>query len=368
MTKRVHNFYPGPAALPLEVLEEVKNELLDYKGIGASVMEISHRSPEFKEIVAEAQKDLLALLDLNEEEYFVFFLANGATHQFSMLPMNICKKDDTIDYIISGKWSERAHEEGSFYANANIVASSKSMENPHCKLPEVDKNAMNENARFLHFATNNTIYGTQWWDFPKPKGDTPLVSDMSSDFLSRTFDASKFSMIYAGAQKNIGPAGITVAVIKKSWLKKDFNNDLPKLYDYNFLMKKDSAFNTPPVFNIYFVGKVFKWIRAHGGIEAMEIKNRKKSEMLYNAIDSSEGFYRGYVKEKTHRSWMNVTFNLTSEELEKKFLDEAKKKDMIGLKGYRTMGGIRVSMYNAISPESVEHLVTFMEDFRKENS
>ncbi len=366
MVKRSHNFFAGPACLPTEVLEEAQKELLDFAGTGASVMEISHRSKEFQNVIDEAEADLLKILGLGDD-YKVLFLTSGATHQFIMLGMNALTKDTEADYIVSGKWAERAHEEGAFWGKANVAATSANLENKFSRLPEVKTEDLSDNARFLHFTSNNTIFGTQYFDFPTPKPGVPLVCDMSSDFLSHQFDASKFDMIYAGAQKNIGPSGVTVVVVKKSFAEKTFTNKLPKSLDYNFQIKKGSMFNTPPCFNIYIVGKVFKWVLKNGGLKGMEERNRKKAEILYGAIDNSEGFYRGYVQEKSHRSWMNVCFNLPTEELEKKFIEEAKAQDMLGLKGYRDLGGIRASIYNAVSPESVEALTKFMDDFRKKN-
>ncbi len=368
MVKRVHNFYAGPAALPLEVLQEVQAELLDFAGTGMSVMEMSHRSKEFEKVMKDTEADLLKILGLSSEEYAVLFLGGGATHQFVMLPMNALEKTDTADYIVTGQWAARAHEEGAYWGNAHIVATSKDEAKPYCRLPEIKKENMSDNAKYLHFTSNNTIYGTQFWTFPEPKPGIPLVCDMSSDFLSRKFDAKKFDMIYAGAQKNVGPAGVTVVILRRSFAAKTFTKKLPKSLDYNFQIKKESLFNTPPCFNIYVVGKVMKWILAMGGLEGIEKRNRKKAEMLYAAIDAHPEFYKGYVTVKEHRSWMNVNFNLPTPELDEKFVKEAKALDMIGVKGYRDVGGIRVSLYNAVSVESVEKLVDFMEKFYKANS
>ncbi|HNT27650.1 MAG TPA: 3-phosphoserine/phosphohydroxythreonine transaminase [bacterium] len=368
MEKRVHNFYAGPAALPTEVMKEAQAELLNFMGTGMSVMEISHRSKEFDKVIQEAEADMLKILGLSSEQYTVLWLGGGATHQFIMLPMNTMEKTDTADYIVTGQWAERAHEEGAYWGNAHIVATSKGEAKPYCRLPEIKKENMSDNAKYLHFTTNNTIYGTQFWKFPEPKAGIPLISDMSSDFLSRTFDASKFDMIYAGAQKNIGPAGVTAVVIKKAFAEKYCKKKLPKTLDYNVQIKKQSLFNTPPCFNIYMVGKVMKWILGKGGLAAVEAMNRKKAELIYGAIDAHPEFYKGYVTVKEHRSWMNVNFNLPTPELDEKFVKEAKAEDMVGLKGYRDLGGIRASLYNATTVESVEKLVAFMDKFYKANN
>ncbi len=367
MEKRAHNFFAGPAALPLEVLQEVQAELLNFAGTGVSVMEISHRSKDFEKVMNEAEEDLLKILNLSKEEYAVVFLGGGATHQFIMLAMNSLNKEDVADYIVTGQWAERAWEEGSFWGDAKIVATSKNEPKAFNKLPEIKTENMSDNAKYLHFTSNNTIYGTQFWSFPTPKPGVPLVCDMSSDFLSRDFDATKFDMIYAGAQKNVGPAGVAIAVIKRSFAEKVFTRKLPKTLDYKVQIKKGSMFNTPPCFNIYVTGKVFKWILKQGGLKAIEAVNRKKAEIIYGAIDAHADFYKGYVVEKSHRSWMNVCFNLPTEELEAKFVSEAKAKGMLGLKGYRDLGGIRASTYNAVSVESVQLLADFMEEFYKVN-
>ena len=366
MEKRSNNFFAGPAALPTEVLVEAQKEMLNFAGTGASVMEISHRSKEFQTVIDEAEADLLNILGL-DDDYKILFLSSGATHQFIMLAMNALTENDEADYIVSGKWAQRAQEEGEFWGKANVAASSADLEKKFSRLPEIKPENLSDKARYLHFTSNNTIFGTQFFNYPTPKPGIPLICDMSSDFLSHQFDASKFDMIYAGAQKNIGPSGVTVVVLKKSFAKKVFTKKLPKPLDYNFQIKKGSMFNTPPCFNIYIVGKVFKWVIANGGLKGMEERNSKKADLIYGAIDNSNGFYKGYVEEKSHRSWMNVCFNLPTEELEKKFLAEAAKKEMLGLKGYRDLGGIRASLYNAVSPESVKELTDFMETFRKNN-
>jgi len=364
--ERAHNFFAGPAALPLEVLKKAQEELLDFKGTGCSVMELSHRSKQFQTVIDEAEADLKKILGLGDD-YSVLFLQGGATHQFIMLAMNALHDGDEADYIVSGKWASRAFEEGGLQGKANLVATSENLEKKFSALPEVKKENMNPNAKYLHFTSNNTIFGTQSFDYPKPLEGVGLVCDMSSDFLSHKFDASKFDMIYAGAQKNIGPAGVTVVVIKKSWAEKTFTKKLPKTLDYNFQIKKGSMFNTPACFNIYITGLVFKWVLGLGGLEGTEKRNREKSEAIYGMIDAYPDFFTGYIKNKAHRSWMNVCFNLPNAELEAKFIAEATAKNMLGLKGYRDLGGIRASMYNSTSPESVKALVDFMDDFRKRN-
>lgn len=366
MTNRALNFFAGPAALPLEVLKEVQAEMLDFKNTGVSVMEISHRSKQFQAVVDEAQADLLKILGLGDD-YTVLFLGGGATHQFIMLAMNTLGEGRTGDYIVSGKWAERAYEEGGIQGNAHLVATSANDKRPNSHLPEVSQNNMTDDAVYLHFASNNTIFGTQWWTYPTPKPGVALVADMSSDFLSHDFDASKFDMLYAGAQKNVGPAGVAVVVMKKEWAAKVCVNKLPKTLDYKMQIKKGSMFNTPPAFNIYVTGKVFKWVLAQGGLKGMEERNRTKANSIYGAIDAHPDFYTGYVDNKEHRSWMNVTFNLPTPELEAKFIAEAGAKNMLGLKGYRDLGGIRASIYNSTSPETVAILAAFMEEFYKNN-
>ena len=365
MENRAHNFFAGPAALPYEALKKAQEELLNFRGTGVSVMEISHRDKAFIEVAKEAEADLKKLLGLGDD-YAVLFLGGGATHQFIMLGMNALHEGDEADYIVSGNWAKRAYEEGGLQGKANLVATSADLEKPFCRLPEVKQENMSPKAKYLHFCSNNTIYGTQFFEdnFPKPLPGVGLVCDMSSGFMSHNFDATKFDMIYAGAQKNIGPAGVTVVVVRKEWAEKTFTKKLPKSLDYNFQIQKESMFNTPPCFNIYMTGLVFKWMLEMGGMEGMEKRNRTKADMLYGMIDKYPDFYKGYVTEKAHRSWMNVPFNLPTPELEAEFVAAAKAQGMLGLKGYRTVGGIRASIYNSTSPESVKALVDFMEDFR----
>lgn len=366
MENRAHNFFAGPAALPTEVLKKAQAELLDFKGMGVSVMEMSHRDKAFIAVATEAEADLKKLLGLGDD-YAVLFLGGGATHQFTMLPMNALHEGDEADYIVSGNWADRAYEEGQVIGKANLVATSKTLAKPFCELPEVKQENMSPKAKYLHFCSNNTIYGTQFFEdsFPKPLPGVGLVCDMSSGFMSHNFDATKFDMIYAGAQKNIGPAGVTVVVLRKEWAAKTFTKKLPKSFDYNFQIKKESMFNTPPCFNIYITGLVFKWMLEMGGMEGMEKRNKIKADIIYSMIDKYPDFYRGYVTNKAHRSWMNVPFNLPTEELDDEFVKAAKAKKMLGLKGYRDLGGIRASIYNSTSPESVTALADFMEEFKK---
>jgi phosphoserine aminotransferase len=367
MENRAHNFFAGPAALPVEVLKKAQEELLNFKGTGCSVMEISHRSKEFQSVIDEAEADLKKILGLGDD-YSVLFLQGGATHQFIMLAMNALHEGDEADYIVSGKWASRAHEEGALQGKANLIATSENLEKKFSVLPEVKKEDMNPNAKYLHFTSNNTIFGTEWFDYPEPPEGVGLVCDMSSDFLAHKFDARKFDMIYAGAQKNVGPSGVTVVVLKKEWAEKTFTKKLPKTLDYKFQIKKGSMFNTPACFNIYITGLVFKWVLEQGGLEGMEKRNREKMETIYGMIDAHPEFFKGYVPNKAHRSWMNVCFNLPTPELEAQFIAEAKEKNMLGLKGYRELGGIRASIYNSTSPESVKALADFMDEFRKRNS
>lgn len=367
MEKRAINFFAGPSGLPLEVLKEAQAEMLDFAGTGLSVMEISHRSKEFQNVIDTAEDDLLKILSLSKDDYGVVFLGNGATHQFIMLAMNALKDGGKADYIVSGKWAHRAVEEAAFWGDTKVVATSENRDDKYAELPEIKQEDMSDDAKYLHFTSNNTIYGTQFWNMPKPKTGIPLVCDMSSDFLSRDFDASKFDMIYAGAQKNIGPSGVAVAVIKRSFAEKVFTSKLPKPFDYKFQMKKGSMFNTPPCFNIYMVGKVLKWILKNGGLKGINAVNKEKASLMYAKIDEHPEFYRGYVKNKDQRSWMNVCFNLPTVELEKKFVEESKAKNMLGLKGYRDLGGIRASIYNSVSVDNVKSLIYFMEEFYLNN-
>jgi len=357
---RVHNYFAGPAALPLPALEQAQKELLDWAGTGMSVMETSHRSKEYSEVHGEAINLLKELLGLGEE-YKVLFCTGGASMQFAMAPLNLLRPGDSADYILTGSWAKKAYQEAKLIGQARVAASTESEK--FARLPRPDEMNFDPRAKYVHLTSNNTIYGSQWREFPDTKG-IPIVADMSSDLLWRPFDIKSFGLIYAGAQKNLGPAGVTIVILRQDLLEQS-REDLPTMLRYRTFWDNDSLANTPPVFCIYMVRNVLRWIKDTGGLVEMERRNLEKGALLYRAIDES-GFYRCPV-EPGSRSVMNACFRLPTEELDQKFVSEAKKAGFIGLKGYRTMGGIRVSMYNAVGPDSIRALVAFMQDFREEN-
>ncbi|MFP4529512.1 MAG: 3-phosphoserine/phosphohydroxythreonine transaminase [Candidatus Kapaibacterium sp.] len=358
--KRAHNFSAGPAILPVEVLEESSQAVLNYNDLGMSIMEMSHRSKEYDQVFVDTQNDALKLMGLSPDEYTVLFLGGGASMQFIMIPMNFLK--NKADYANTGAWSKKAIKEAKWVGNTNVVASSE--EKTFNYIPKDIK--WSEDADYAHFTTNNTIYGTRWNKMPEV-GSVPLVADMSSDIFSRPVDFSKFSLIYAGAQKNIGPAGVTMVVVKNSFLETAKEGN-PTMLMYKTHSAKGSMFNTPPCLPVYVVGRTFKWIMRQGGLEAMEERNNEKAALLYDYIDAHNDFYKGTVPNKEDRSIMNVTWNLPTADLEKKFIEEAKARyNMTNLKGHRSVGGCRASIYNACPKESVEALVKFMEEFMKEN-
>jgi phosphoserine aminotransferase len=361
MTKRVHNFNPGPAALPLEVLQQAQAEMLDYKGTGMSVMEISHRSKEFEAIVTEAQAGLRELLGI-PANYKILFLQGGASLQFAMIPMNFRPAGASADYIVTGTWSKKAFKEsqklGTSKAAANLEADNFN------RLPTQSELKLESQAAYLHFTSNETIHGVEYFTEPIPPTGVPLICDISSDFISRPIDISKYAMIYAGAQKNAGPAGVVVCIIRDDLLEKVPAN-LPNLLDYKALAEENSLLNTPPCWSIYIVGLVLKWVKGIGGLEGIAKRNKTKAGLVYQAIDGSGGFYKGHAK--SDRSVMNVTFRLPNEQLEDQFASEAKKRDMIGLKGHRSVGGMRASLYNALPVAAAEELVKFMKEFQQKN-
>ncbi len=358
MSNRIFNFNAGPSALPLPVLEEIKEEFLDFKGSGMSITEISHRSAAFDEVIDTAIVRVKRLLNIGDD-YDVLFIQGGASMQFCMIPMNLNVPGKPVDYVNTGTWSTKAIKEAKIQGlDTRVLASSE--EKNFSYIPYDVKE--DGNAAYLHFTTNNTIKGTQWAKFPDANG-VPLIADMSSDFLSRPFDVSPFGLIYAGAQKNIGPAGAAMVIIRKDMLERTPQN-IPTFLRYTTFAEKNSMFNTPPCFVIYVTGLVLKWIEdTIGGLKNMETLNTEKADKLYNFIDISD-FYKG-TAEKDSRSKMNVTFRLPSEELEKKFVAEASKVKLGGLKGHRSVGGCRASIYNATSIEAVNSLVEFMKDFEK---
>ena len=360
--ERVFNFNPGPAVLPLPVLEEVQRDLVALPGAGMSILEISHRAKEFDAFLEGAEADLRSLLGL-PENYKVIFLGGGASLQFTMVAMNFLPKDGSADYIVSGHWAQSAVKEAKKQGKVNIAATTEG-EN-FVRVPRQEELKLDPKAAYVHFTSNNTIYGTEAPAEPEV-GAVPLVCDASSDILSRAIDAKKYALIYAGAQKNAGPAGVTIVIVRDDMLAK-VPAGLPAMLDYRLQAEKKSVYNTPPVFAIYVVSLVLKWMKSLGGLAAIERMNREKAELLYNAFDSSGGFFRG-TAEKWCRSRMNVTFRLPSEELEEKFVKEAKAAKLAGLKGHRTVGGMRASIYNAFPREGVEALVSFMKEFQRKNS
>ncbi|MEJ5363936.1 MAG: 3-phosphoserine/phosphohydroxythreonine transaminase [Desulfosoma sp.] len=360
MTERIYNFNPGPAMLPLPALEEAKEELLNYKGSGMSILEISHRSALFENVLQSAIARVKRLLKL-DDRYHVLFMQGGASLQFTLVPMNLASDAAPIDYVDTGTWSTKAIKEARLLGkNVRVVASSEDKEFTY--IPETIP--VNPDAAYLHITSNNTIRGTQYRQFPDA-GSVPLVSDMSSDIFSRVFDPAPFGLIYAGAQKNVGPAGVTLVIIRQDMLDRVPPN-LPTLFKYTTHAEKNSLYNTPPCFAIYMVELVLKWLEETvGGLAAMEAINRQKASLLYDYLDSQD-FYRG-TAQPASRSWMNVTFRLPSADLEKKFIDESQKAGLGGLKGHRSVGGCRASLYNAMPVEGVQALVDFMKDFAKHN-
>jgi phosphoserine aminotransferase len=358
-TKRVHNFGAGPAALPLAVLEQVQAELLDFGGTGMSVMETSHRSKAFGQVIEEAEADLRTLLGLSDD-YAVLFLQGGASLQFSMVPANLRGGGASADYILTGNWSKAAFKEAGKGGSARAIGST---EPDFDRVPAQGEIDFDPEAAYVHFTSNNTIYGTQWLSEPEPPRGVPLVCDASSDVLSRPIDITRYGVLYAGAQKNLGPSGIAVIVVRRDLLDRT-PGGLPALMDYRLMAEKKSLYNTPPTFAVYVVGKVLRWLRDLGGLVEIGKRNEAKAALLYEAIDGSGGFYRGHARPDS-RSQMNVTFRLASEDLEKAFLEEAGPADLAGLKGHRSVGGLRASIYNACPIESIRALVDFMADFQK---
>ncbi|MGH9777744.1 MAG: 3-phosphoserine/phosphohydroxythreonine transaminase [Candidatus Acidiferrales bacterium] len=360
--ERVYNFNAGPAVLPVPALEEAQRDLLALPGVGMSVLEISHRSKTFEGILAEAEADLRAVLGI-PENYKVIFLGGGASLQFTMVPMNLLSKDGSADYINTGSWAVAAIKEAKKLGKVNVASTTEA--DKFSRIPRADELKLDPNAAYAHFTSNNTIEGTEWFAEPET-GAAPLVCDASSDILSRPIEVKKYGVIYAGAQKNMGPAGVTVVILRDDLLAR-VPAGLPAMLDYKLQAEKGSLYNTPPVFAIYLVRLVLKWLKGIGGLTEMERRNKEKADLLYTAIDSSGGYYRG-TAEKASRSRMNVTFRLGSEELEKKFVDEAKAAKLVGLAGHRSVGGMRASLYNAFPKEGVEALVAFMKDFQQRNS
>jgi phosphoserine aminotransferase len=357
----VYNFNAGPAILPHEVLAEAQQELLDYHGIGMSVLEISHRSKEYEAINSEAEARIKRLLGIGDD-FHVLFLQGGASLQFAMLPMNFLPAGATADYVITGAWAEKAYEEAKKIGQASIAANVK--DSNFNRMPSPAELQLSENSAYVHICSNETIQGTQWQGYPDV-GGRPLVIDMSSDILSRPIDMSNVSMIYAGAQKNLGPSGATVVILRKSFFEQA-SNSAPTILRYATHVKNNSLYNTPPVFSVYLLNLTLGWIEANGGLEGMQKRNAEKAATIYNAIERSGGFYTGHAVPE-FRSNMNITFRLPSEELEKQFVNESKQKGMVGLAGHRSVGGIRASVYNAMSLEGCQALADYMDEFLREN-
>ena len=356
--KRVHNFSAGPATLPLTVLEKVQSELIDYKGKGASIIEMSHRSPEYTEVNRQAVERLKDITGA-DDDWEILFLQGGASSQFMMAAHNFLNTERTANYIDTGTWSAKAIKEAKLYGKVHTSFSGK--EGAYSHIPTNNELSFADDAIYTHFTSNNTVAGTQ---FPsEPKSSAPLVCDASSDFLSRPLDLDKYGLIYAGAQKNVGPAGVTVVMIRKSFLEKQRTEAIPTILNYKTHVEK--LFNTPPVFAVYMVNYVLEWIQEKGGLSYFEKFSKEKSNLIYSEIDRDE-FYRGTV-EKEARSKMNVTFRLPSEDLEKRFIAEAASNNLMNLKGHRSVGGVRASIYNACEMDSVKSLVDFMSDFKIKN-
>ena len=358
--KRVHNFNAGPAVLPVSVLEQAQAEMLDYQGSGMSVMEMSHRSKEFEGIIQTAENDLRDLLKI-PAGYKLLFLQGGATLQFAMLAMNLRPAGASADYIVTGSWSSIAAKEAAKLGSTHVSFDSKA--DNYSRLPSAAELQLDPGAAYLHFCHNETIHGVEFKSEPQPLAGVPLVCDMSSDFLSQSVDVSKYAFIYAGAQKNAGPAGVVVVIAREDMLARTPAN-LPVMLDYKTLAESGSLHNTPPCYSIYMVGLVLKWLKGLGGLDAMYKMNQEKASLVYNAIDQSGGFYKGHARTDA-RSIMNVPFRMPNEELEEQFVKEAKKADLIGIKGHRSVGGLRASIYNALPLASVKALVTFMQEFQK---
>lgn len=362
MQKRIYNFSAGPAILPEEVLLEAQENLFALPGVGMSILEISHRSKTFDKIIEEAKADLKSLLDISDN-YEILFLQGGASLQFSMVPLNLMPPNNKADYILTGSWSKKALKEAKRVGVVNISASTE--ETKFNRIPTQSELKLDPDASYVHFTSNNTIYGTEWQTEPVT-GNVPLVCDASSDMLHKKINVNKYGLIYAGAQKNMGPSGVTLVIIRKDLLERSADS-LHTMLNYKIHAENNSMYNTPSTFGIYIIGLVAKWLKKNGGLDAMYKINKEKAEILYNCIDNSNGFYKGHAQ-KESRSLMNVTFNLATEELEKKLISEATAAGFDGLKGHRSVGGLRASIYNAFPKKGLEELVVFMKEFQAKNS
>jgi len=361
--RTLYNFSPGPAILPRSVLEAASQAILNFNGSGLSVLEVSHRGKEYEPVHDQTQKDLLALMGLSSDEYGVIFMGGGASTQFAVVPMNFLTPDGRAEYVNTGEWASRAIVEARRFGGVEVVASSED-----ANFNYIPRNpAFHADARYIHLTSNNTIFGTAWHQFPETPAGVPLICDMSSDFLAYPMDFSKFDLIYAGAQKNAGPAGVTIMVIRKSYAERA-NKNIPTMFSYPVHLKNNAMYNTPPVFSIFVVGLVMQWLKGLGGLTAIEAINRKKAETLYSALDSMPQVFKPTVPNPADRSWMNVPFRLIDPVLEAKFLKEADAAGFVGLKGHRSVGGCRASIYNAFPQEGVEAFVAFMKAFAQRNA
>ena len=354
---QIYNFYAGPAIIAKEVLERAKDEFLDFRGTGMSVLEISHRAKAFDDVMVEAEANVKKLLGLGGD-YQVLFLQGGASTQFSMIPMNFLLEGRTADYILTGSWSQKALKEAKKIGATHVVFDDS--ENNFRRVPRQEELQFSENPVYVHMTTNNTIYGTEFHTMPEV--NAPLVADMSSDIMSHPFDATKFDLIYAGAQKNLGPSGVTVVIVKKDFLAtaQEVNATMLK---YSTHAEKNSLYNTPPCFSVYMVNLVCQWLLEQGGLTEMEKKNQRKAQYIYDAIDNSNGYYIGHA-EKDSLSLMNITFTMANSELEKEFVAQGEAQGFIGIKGHRSVGGLRASLYNAMPEEGAKALAEFMADFQ----
>ena len=354
--ERAYNFSPGPAMLPVSVLEEARENMLSLAGSGVGICEISHRSKEFSAIIEQAEADLRALLNMTDD-HSVLFLQGGATLQFSMAAMNLLGEGQVADYILTGGWSKKALAEAKKVGEVHVAASTE--QESFRRIPGPEEIRLSRSPAYVHFTSNNTLFGTQWREEP-PAGGAPLVCDASSDILSRPLDISKYALMYGGAQKNLGPAGVTLVIIRRDLLERS-EDSLPVLLNYKKMVEGKSLYNTPPAFGVYLVGLVAKWLRANGGLAEMHRRNQEKARLLYEALDANP-FFRPHAA-KDSRSLMNLTWRLPTEELEAGFVAEATANNMRNLKGHRSVGGLRASIYNAFPKEGVEALVSFMTDF-----
>ena len=360
LTKRIYNFYPGPATLPIQALKKAQKDLLDYNGTGMSVMELSHRSKAYAEIHANASSLVRELMGV-PDNYKILWLQGGASTQFYMAPLNLQQKNKHFEYVNTGAWSKKAIKEGKIYGEVKVVATSEDK-----NFSYIPKNIVfSKNAAFAHITGNNTIYGTEFHEWPKVPSEVPLVCDMSSNILDKKINVNKFGVIYAGAQKNIGPSGVTLVILRKDLLDLVPDNT-PTMQKWKTHVEKDSLFNTGPCWAVYMCKLSLEYLKEMGGVSAIEKINRKKAKILYDVIDKSNGYFKGH-SETDSRSLMNVTFNLPTPELEEKCVKDAAENDLIGLKGHRSVGGMRASIYNAMSVEGVEALSNFLRKFQEEN-